>query len=73
MATLTFTFAAGAEGGAVIRQMARVLNQLALDLPDRHSSGASLVLTLDNSPSSGVFSAQITAGPAEYQKGAKRC
>jgi hypothetical protein len=63
MATLPITFTAGSETGATIRRIAYALEQIAQDLPDRMPTGASTVLTIDNAPSSGTASVQITAGP----------
>ena len=63
MATLTITLAAGSETGALLRRLARQIEKAAIDVPDRVSTGASTVLTIDNAPSTGVASVQITAGP----------
>lgn len=43
--------------------MAMQLERIAGDVPDVCSSGASMVLTIDNAPSAGTASFQITAGP----------
>lgn len=53
---------AGNESGALIRRLAKKLDQAAASLPDRTSTGASVVLTIDNAPSTGVASVAIT-GP----------
>lgn len=63
MATLTITYAAGANAGAQIRKLSQRLEELSLNVPDNASTGASTVLTIDNAPSSGTASVQITAGP----------
>lgn len=62
MASVTITFTAGSEAGAVIRQIAGALEKVASPLPDRNPTGASTVLTIDNAVGShcGV---QITSGP----------
>lgn len=62
MATLAVTIAAGGEAGAIIRRLATVLNQAAIDIPDRNPTGSSIVLTFDNAPSSGTASVQISGG-----------
>lgn len=63
MATLAVTFTAGSETGALIRKLADTLERMSGDIPDRVSSGASTVLTIDNAPATGTVSVQITAGP----------
>jgi hypothetical protein len=63
MATLALTFAAGSETGALIRRLAMQLEMVANALPDRIPTGASTVLTIDNSPAAGTASVQVTAGP----------
>ena len=63
MATLTITLAAGSETGAVLRRLAKQIEKAAADVPDRVSTGASTVLTIDNAPSTGVASVRLTAGP----------
>lgn len=68
MATLTVTIAAGNETGAILRKLAKNIEQIASGVPDRVSSGASTVLTIDNGPASGAVSVQLTAGP--YQSSA---
>lgn len=62
-ATLTFTVAVGGEAGARFRKLAKAIEQAASVLPDNNSTGASVVLTLDNGPSTGFASAQVSAGP----------
>jgi hypothetical protein len=61
VATLAFTFTAGSEGGAQIRQLAKLIEKAAASVPDRNSSGSSLTLTLDNAPSTG-FASVLIAG-----------
>jgi hypothetical protein len=63
MATVTVTFAAGAYAGAQLRQLSKAIQKVASNMPDQVGSGASTVLTVDNAPSSGTVSVQITAGP----------
>lgn len=63
MATLTITFAANTGAGALLRRLAKQIDKAAAEMPDRVHSGASTVLTIDNAPSTGVASVQITAGP----------
>jgi hypothetical protein len=64
MATVTITLAAGTEQGALIRKLARKIDQLAATVPDRVSTGASTVITIDNATTAGqIASVQITAGP----------
>jgi hypothetical protein len=61
MATLTFNLPT--ESGAALRRMALALEQLAQQLPDKQATGATTVLTVDNAPSSGWSTVQLTAGP----------
>lgn len=63
MATLTITLAKGSEAGATIRQYARALQKIAADMPDANPTGASVTLVIDNAPSTGTASFQITGGP----------
>lgn len=63
MATLTITLTAGSEAGATLRRCAKQLEKAAAILPDRNSTGASTVLTIDNAPSTGTASFQVTGGP----------
>jgi hypothetical protein len=63
MATLTVTFTAGSNAGAQLRRLAKAIELQAAACPDQGGSGASTVLTVDNAPSSGTVSVQITAGP----------
>jgi hypothetical protein len=64
MATVTVTWTAGQTAGSGIRGLANALLKLAADVPDTNATGASTVLTIDNSTSSGEkCSVQITAGP----------
>jgi hypothetical protein len=62
MATLAFTFTAGSEAGASIRALAATIEKAATSIPDRNSTGASVTLTLDNAPSTGVASVLIAGG-----------
>ena len=63
MATVTVTYAVNTNAGAQIRALAKALEKLSYSMPDNVSSGASSVLTIDNAPSTGTASVQITAGP----------
>lgn len=67
MATLTFSFAAGSETGALLRRMANQLEMIAQAVPDRTPTGAATTLVIDNAPSAGTATFQITGGP--YQTG----
>jgi hypothetical protein len=63
MASVTVTITAGSETGAILRRLAKQIDKMAATVPDRVSTGASTVLTIDNAPSTGVVSVQLTAGP----------
>lgn len=63
MATLAVTFTANSQAGAQLRRLAKAIELAAAPLPDNVSTGASTVLTIDNGPSTGTVSVQITAGP----------
>lgn len=63
--TVTITAGAGAHPGERLRKMAKQIEKAASVVPDSVSTGASVVLTIDNSDPS----VQITAGP--YQNTAK--
>lgn len=63
MATLTITIAAGSNPGEILRRLARSVEKCAVVVPDNVSTGASTVLTINNAPSTGTASVQITAGP----------
>lgn len=63
MATLTITVAANGNAGSIYRRLAAQIAQAARDMPDNPSTGASSVLTIDNAPSAGTATVQITAGP----------
>lgn len=68
MATLTLTITAGSNPGEVLRRLAKQIEQCAVVVPDSVCTGASTVLTIDNGPSAGVASVQITAGPYQSNK-----
>lgn len=68
IATLTITIAAGGNAGATFRKLAARIEQATRDMPDINSTGASVVLTIDNAPSVGVATVQVTGGP--YQSSA---
>lgn len=63
MATLTVTFAKGSNAGAQLRKLSQRINEMASQLPDLNPTGADVVLTVDNGPSTGTVGVQITAGP----------
>lgn len=63
MATLTVSFTAGSETGALLRRLAKNIDRVAAGIPDKCSTGATTVLTIDNGPATGVVSVQITSGP----------
>ena len=65
MATQAHTFTAGSHSGSRLRRLARAVERAAADVPDVTSTGASVVVTFDNTANS----VQITAGP--YQSGVK--
>ena len=63
MATLTLTFTAGTDTGALLRRAATQLQKMSNDIPDKTATGASTVVTIDNAPTNGNVSFQVTAGP----------
>jgi hypothetical protein len=63
VATLSITVAAGGEFGASMRQFGLAIEKAVANVPDKNSTGASCVLTIDNAPTTGVVSVQVTAGP----------
>lgn len=63
IATLAITIAAGGNAGGTLRKLAARIEQAAGDMPSVNSSGASVVLTIDNAPSVGVATVQVTGGP----------
>lgn len=64
MATLAITIsAANADAGALLRRLAKQIEKASYNVPDRVTTGASTVLTIDNAPATGNASVQITAGP----------
>lgn len=66
MATLTINLPT--EGGAFLRHLGKQIMHASLDIPDRTPSGGTLVLTIDNNPSSGTVSVQVTSGPYSTRK-----
>jgi hypothetical protein len=62
MATLAITFPINTEAGAKLRRLANQLEKTAQLIGD-NPGGASTVLTIDNGPTGGVVSVQLTAGP----------
>lgn len=63
MATVAITIAANANAGVVLRRLARQIEKCAAIVPDNNATGASVVLTINDAPSTGVASVQLTAGP----------
>lgn len=64
MATLAVTItAANGDAGYILRRLGKQIELAAASMPDRVTTGASTVLTIDNSPSAGTVSVQITGGP----------
>jgi len=63
MATLALTFTAGTDTGALLRRAAEQLQKMSYDIPDKVATGASTVVTVDNGPTGGNVSFQVTAGP----------
>lgn len=63
MATLAITLAINTNAGAVLRRLASQIEKAAADVPDLNSSGASVVLTIDNAPGAGTATVQVTGGP----------
>jgi hypothetical protein len=61
MATVTLTFTVPSEAGAQLRGLANAIEKVALTLPDRVSTGASTVLTIDNAVGS-VCGVQVAQG-----------
>jgi hypothetical protein len=68
MATLTITYAAGSETGAALRKLAKNIEAIAANVPDKVAGGASTVLTITDSGTGGFATVQLTAGP--YQSSA---
>lgn len=72
MATLTMTVPVNGYAGNTIRALAKALEDIAGSVPDQNATGASVVLTFDNAPSTGLLSVALTAGPytsATYKVG----
>lgn len=70
MPVATVTINLPTDGGAFLRQLAKRIHELSLDLPDQTPSGAANVLTIDNNPGQGTVSVQVTAG--SWQTGKKK-
>jgi hypothetical protein len=68
MAALTITWTANSPVGSQLRGLARAIEQVAANVPDLVSSGASTVLTITAPDSPGEASVQITAGPYQSSK-----
>lgn len=68
MSTLAITFSAGGNTGAQLRKLATQIENLSMGVPDVVPTGADTVLTIDNGPSAGTASVQITAGPYQSSK-----
>lgn len=62
MATLPITITAGNNAGASLRQLALAIQKAASVLPDTNPTGASVVLTIDNGPATGVASVIVSGG-----------
>jgi len=63
VASVTLTVAAGGDFGSQLRQLARAIEEVAMSVPDKVSTGASSVLTIDNAASGAALcSVQVTAG-----------
>jgi hypothetical protein len=63
MATLDITIPINGYAGSVVRRWALQLEAIAQSLPDQNSTGASVVIRIDNNPSVGVGTVQAQAGP----------
>lgn len=63
MATLDITIPIGGYAGSVVRHWAAQLEAIATSMPDQNSTGASVVIRIDNNPSTGVGTVQAQAGP----------
>lgn len=61
MASVTVTWTAGQEAGAGMRRLARQIEKAAANCPDKNSTGASVVLTIDNAL--GSHAGVSVAGP----------
>jgi hypothetical protein len=68
MATVTISYAAGSETGAALRKLAKNIEKIAADVPDKVAGGAATVLTVTDSGTGGFCTVQLTAGP--YQSSA---
>jgi hypothetical protein len=60
MATLTLTIAAGGNAGSSLRAVGKAIEKAALNVPDVNGSGASVVMTIDNAPATGLASVVVT-------------
>lgn len=67
MATLAITIPKGGYAGSTVRALAKALEDVAGNLPDQNHTGASVVLTIDNGPATGLASVALTAGPYTSQ------
>jgi hypothetical protein len=68
LASAAITFTAGSEGGAKLRALANAILRAAADVPDRNSSGASLVCTISDAPATGNASVVISGGGLPTQQ-----
>lgn len=59
MASAVVTFAINTNAGARMRRLASVIEQAAAVLPDNNSTGASVTLTINDTPSSGNAVASV--------------
>jgi hypothetical protein len=63
MASLAITWTAGSPTGDQMRSLAKAIYQVASNVPDKVSSGASSVLTITAPDGNADVSVQVTAGP----------
>lgn len=62
MATLALTWAINTNAGSGMRALAHAIQKASENCPDTNSSGASVVLTIDNAPATGIASV-VVSGP----------
>lgn len=63
MASAVITFATGTEAGAALRRLGNQIQELAINVPDRHVSGGSVTLTVNDAPGGGAQASVALAGP----------
>lgn len=59
MASAVITFTAGSEAGATMRKLAQIIQEASMNVPDRNSTGASVTLTINDTPSAGSAVASV--------------